>query len=185
MTDIWKLPNGHYLRRTAAPGFDYLEFALDGFVVGWLKGLRADAVPMVPATGRQVTGQELSELVSNHDSWIDAAESLNLFVREPEPRQPWEVLREAADIVEKRWPPTEYSRARIEWLRGAATDFEADAKETSRREREIEAEATRIAAVLGDFAIADEHSGDRNDIQLGRLLASRGVRVLDDAAGDR
>lgn len=70
-------------------------------------------------------------------------------------------------------------------LRTTARDLEADAKQESQRaQREIEVEAAKIAAVLGDFAIADEHSGDRNDLQLGRLLASRGVRVLDEAALD-
>lgn len=61
-------------------------------------------------TGRRVTGQELFEAFGNHgESWSDlpvkktwnaAAERLNLRVQEPEPRQPWDVLREAADIVE-------------------------------------------------------------------------------------
>lgn len=34
-----------------------------------------------------------------------------------------------------------------------------------------------LASVLSDFAVADEHSGSRDDLQLARLLDGRGVRV--------
>lgn len=38
-------------------------------------------------------------------------------------------------------------------------------------------EVVALAEVLGDFAIADEHSGDRDDMILARRLHERGVRV--------
>ena len=37
-------------------------------------------------------------------------------------------------------------------------------------------EVVALAEVLGDFAVADEHNGTRDDMQLARLLHGRGVR---------
>lgn len=38
-------------------------------------------------------------------------------------------------------------------------------------------EVVALAEVLGDFAVADEHTGDRDDVILARRLHERGVRV--------
>lgn len=40
-----------------------------------------------------------------------------------------------------------------------------------------EAQVDALESILGDFAVADEHSGARDDRQLARLLVARGVRV--------
>lgn len=56
------------------------------------------------------------------------------------------------------------------FLRAAANQLEA---ESARDEKQVE----ELAKVLSDFAIADEHSGQRDDMQLARLLVARGVRV--------
>lgn len=47
--------------------------------------------------------------------------------------------------------------------------------ETANRDRLIE----KLADILGDFAVADEHSGERNDMQLARLLVGRGVTLAE------
>ncbi|HEX7349615.1 hypothetical protein [Brachybacterium sp.] len=39
-------------------------------------------------------------------------------------------------------------------------------------------EVVALADVLGDFAVADEHNGTRDDMQLARLLHRRGVRAV-------
>ncbi|ORM21810.1 hypothetical protein [Prescottella equi] len=41
----------------------------------------------------------------------------------------------------------------------------------------VEFQVEKLARILADFAVADEHSGTRNDMQLARLLVARGVRV--------
>ena len=144
MTDIWKLPNGNYnLRRHSK---FYLELTPNGLMICSRETLPADAVPMVPETGRQVTGEELFDAWENgfsafsrqaeHEqrAWNSAAERLNLRVRETEPRQPWDVLREAADILTNKgyWPST------ISAVRICADNIQAAAKEKSQRDREIE-----------------------------------------------
>jgi hypothetical protein len=47
-------------------------------------------------------------------------------------------------------------------------------------------EAVYLARILGDFAVADQHSGERDDLQLAKLLVARGVRAThtEPAAGD-
>lgn len=39
-------------------------------------------------------------------------------------------------------------------------------------------EVVALAEVLGDFAVADEHTGDRDDVILARRLHERGVRLV-------
>lgn len=129
MTDIWKLPNGNYVRRAEykyAEYNTYVEYEPGALIyTARHSDLPADAVPMVTATGRQVTGQEIynaweAAFAFDHQpeyvqqDWNKAAERLNLRVREPE-RQPWDVLREAADILtnEVDWPLTISSVLRI------------------------------------------------------------------------
>lgn len=43
------------------------------------------------------------------------------------------------------------------------------------------AEAKKLAAILGDFAVADEHTGERDDLILAQNLVRRGVRVPEEA----
>ena len=143
MTDIWKLPNGNYARRRDGCAFVVYSPGEWG-VADFIDTVPADAVPMVPATGRQVTGQELHEAQwqdsswtycdqYTRDKWNKAAERLNLRVRELEPRQPWDVLREAADILaDEEWAST----ARI--LHFQADESEREAATTLQRDREID-----------------------------------------------
>ena len=48
----------------------------------------------------------------------------------------------------------------------------------------VEAKVRELAELLGDFALADEHTGQRNDMQLARLLVTRGVTVAREASSD-
>lgn len=160
MTDIWKLKNGNYLRRSID---GYVEFDIErAGRLGWFADVPADAVPMVPETGRQVTGEELFDAWENgfsafsrqaeHEqrAWNSAAERLNLRVRETEPRQPWDVLREAADIVEMATGDNAVEQvAAIRVLERIADRLDAAAKEKSQREREIEAVAAALAECNG------------------------------------
>lgn len=156
MTDIWKLPNGNYnLRRHSK---FYLEFTPNGLMVCSRETLPADAVPMVPATGRhrQVTGQELYEARYDdetwarsphvHEVWNAAAERLNLRVRDE--RQPWDVLREAADAITSHMKSSTIA-VDMFFIHTEADRLEAEAKEKSQRDREIEAGREAFEAASG------------------------------------
>lgn len=145
MTDIWKLPNGNYARWRG--GCAFVVYAPGGKgVADYIDTLPADAVPMVPETGRQVTGEELFDAWENgfsafsrqaeHEqrAWNSAAERLNLRVRETEPRQPWDVLREAANTLDALGG---YSLSAPS-LRSTAAKLEAAAKKKAQRDREID-----------------------------------------------
>lgn len=166
MTDIWKFKNGNYLRRAKN---EYVEFGPEGGLVNFYKAVPEDAVPMVPATGRRVTGEELFDAWENcfsafsrqaeyeQRAWNSAAERLNLRVREPE-RQPWDVLREAADIL------PDYALR----LRERADNLEAAAKEKAQRDREIAA----VQQALDDVGITT-------------VAAERVVEYLDAVRGEQ
>lgn len=158
MTNIWKLENGNYLRRRATPGlhpFPFVEMELTGNTVTVHNTVPADAVPMVPATGRQVTGQDLFEARCGEESlwkhlngyrrkkWNDAAERLNLLVREREPRQPWDVLREAAGLLTANNKDGAFDALAL------ADNLEDAAEEKSQRDREIAAVADALRDLHG------------------------------------
>lgn len=66
-------------------------------------------------------------------------------------RQPWEVLREAAEVVSRVEMQTEYIRARIEWLAETANVLEAErqaAQEKAAAEDEREKLIEQAARVL-------------------------------------
>lgn len=75
------------------------------------------------------------------------------------------------------YPTAEEVRESLEHLLASAAEAEAVARAidngVSSEDKRVEA----LAEIIGDFAIADEHSGERNDKQLARLLISRGVTV--------
>lgn len=134
MTDVWMLPNGNYVRRCEG---DYAVYKPgSNSVEAYLDSVPADAVPLVPESGRRVTGQELYEARFGHglrpgdraiEAWNGFAERLNLRV--PVEREPWDVLREAADIV---------GGATGCELHREADRLEREAAEKSQREAEVE-----------------------------------------------
>src|SRR5690606_10316897 len=66
-------------------------------------------------------------------------------------RQPWEVLREAAEVVSRVEMQTEYIRARIEWLTETADVLEAEhqaAQEKAAAEAEREKLIEQVAVAI-------------------------------------
>lgn len=112
-----------------------------------------DVVPLVPESGSQVTGQELYEARHGgggfdyltkgaQNKWNDAAERLNLRVGG---REPWDVLREAADLTYGLPVKTQHTgKSLSEWLRLRADYLEAEAAEKSQRD----AKRAAISGVL-------------------------------------
>lgn len=174
MTDIWKLKNGNYLRRSI-DGYVEFDIERDGRL-GWFADVPADAVPMVPETGRQVTGEELFDAWENgfsafsrqaeHEqrAWNSAAERLNLRVRETEPRQPWDVLREAAGLLTANNKDGAFDALAL------ADNLEAAAEEKSRRDREVAA----VADALRDLHGKSESWDHQATVALDALDAVRG-----------
>lgn len=87
-------------------------------------------------------------------------------------REPWRVLRSAAAVMNNQ---ANFDVPESDRLRALANRLEREHGETAKRDRLIE----KVADILGDFAVADEHSGERNDVQLARLLVGRGVTLAE------
>lgn len=189
MTDIWKLPNGNYVRRAEEYKYaeynTYVEYEPGARIyIARHSDLPADAVPMVPESGRQVTGQEIynaweAAFAFDHQpeyvqqDWNKAAERLNLRVREPE-RQPWDVLREAADIVEMATGDNAVEQvAAIRVLERIADRLDAAAKAKSQRDREIAVVADALRDLHGESKSWDHQA----TVALDALDAVRGEQA--------
>lgn len=75
------------------------------------------------------------------------------------------------------YPTAEEVRESVEDLLASAAEAEAVARAIDNGVNSEDKRVEALAEIIGDFAIADEHSGERNDKQLARLLISRGVTV--------
>lgn len=75
------------------------------------------------------------------------------------------------------YPTAGEVRESVEDLLASAAEAEAVARAIDNRVSSEDKRVEALAEIIGDFAIADEHSGERNDKQLARLLISRGVTV--------
>lgn len=116
-----------------------------------------------------------SELEAGRDDPIDW--NATCFLNEIAEREPWRVLREVDKLIRGHWNFDGNDSGRLMAL---ADELEREHCEAAKRDRLVE----KLADILGDFAVADEHSGERDDVQLARLLVGRGVTLAEAGRDD-